>query len=506
MNKKIFKVCFDMKLDKTISIKKSKKNKCEMLDGNITFFSNEEDFLLIGIELSKHIGIDNYNVNLDSNYLFETETNDLNSNFLSFGDKVKKLYEGLMLGSWKYSGHKTMNNEDSEASLDKSNLAKSGLMEINLSFDLEKSLLEFNNSNTNEFNQTLRDAIYEMNLNPELKKNYLKECLEKITYEIDEVRKICECTNFARELVEMPSNFLTPSIFAEKAKKIEKESENKKLKITIIEEVSGGILEVSKGSLEKPKLIVCEYYGGEGEILGLVGKGVTFDSGGLSLKPAKSMEDMKTDMAGAANVLSIMKLLSDTNSKKNVVAVMPCVENMPSGSALKPGDVISAMSGQTIEVLNTDAEGRLILCDALWYIQEKLNAKTVIDFATLTGSVVVGLGELFAGLFSNDDFLSESLIKSGKRKSEFLCRLPLHKNYDKLIDSDIADMCNIQKPGSGAGSITAAQFLQRFVKKDTKWAHIDIAGTAYTSHKSMINLRKSTGFGVRLMFDFIQNI
>jgi leucyl aminopeptidase len=234
-----------------------------------------------------------------------------------------------------------------------------------------------------------------------------------------------------------------------------------------------------------------------GAPIAIVGKGVTFDTGGISLKPAAGMEDMKGDMAGAACVVGLMHELAAREAKVNAVGVIGLVENMPSGTAQRPGDVVTSMSGQTIEVLNTDAEGRMVLGDCLWYVQERFKPKAVVNLATLTGAVMVALGKEHAGLFSNNDELANWLIAAGGATGERLWRLPLGPKYDKQIDSKVADMKNTG--GKWGGSISAAQFLQRFIKDGTPWAHLDIAGTAMSSVDSEINRSWGSGFGVRLL-------
>jgi leucyl aminopeptidase len=230
--------------------------------------------------------------------------------------------------------------------------------------------------------------------------------------------------------------------------------------------------------------------------LAFVGKGVTFDTGGISIKPAANMEDMKWDMAGAAAVIGVMHALAGRKAKVNAVGVIGVVENMPSSTAQRPGDVVKSMSGQTIEVINTDAEGRLVLADALWYTQERFKPRLLIDLATLTGAIIIALGNETAGLFANDDQLAERLTAAGVAVNEPLWRLPLSEEYDKLIKSDIADMKNVGD--RSAGSITAAQFLQRFVN-NTPWAHIDIAGVAWSKKDRDVTPKGATGFGVRLL-------
>jgi len=228
-----------------------------------------------------------------------------------------------------------------------------------------------------------------------------------------------------------------------------------------------------------------------------VGKGVTFDSGGISIKPAGNMEDMKWDMGGSAVVIGLMKALALRKAKANVVGVVGLVENMPSGTAQRPGDVVTSMSGQTIEVINTDAEGRLVLADALWYTQEQFKPKAIVDLATLTGAIIISLGSHFAGLFSNDDELSEKLTAAGKHVGEKLWRMPVDDPYDKMIKSEIADMKNVGE--GGAGSVTAAMFLKRFIKDGTKWAHLDIAGVTWAKADKPVVPKGATAFGVRLL-------
>jgi leucyl aminopeptidase len=236
--------------------------------------------------------------------------------------------------------------------------------------------------------------------------------------------------------------------------------------------------------------------------IAFVGKGVTFDTGGISIKPAGGMEDMKWDMGGAGVVIGLMRALAARKAKVNVVGVCGLVENMPDGNAQRPGDIVTSMSGQTIEVLNTDAEGRLVLADALWYTQDRFKPRLVVDLATLTGAIIVALGNSHAGLFSNDDALSGQLTAAGQEVGEPVWRLPLGRDYDKLINCDIADMKNISG-GRGAGSITAAQFLQRFVKDGTPWAHLDIAGVTWSGKAQPTVPKGGTAFGVRLLDELV---
>lgn len=316
---------------------------------------------------------------------------------------------------------------------------------------------------------------------------------------------VCDGVIVARDLVNEPGNVLGPEEFADRAKKLEKlgvevevlgEKEMRKLKMD-------ALLGVALGSARPPRLVVMRWNGvkGKDKPLVFVGKGVCFDSGGISLKPGAGMEDMKGDMGGAAAVTGLMHALAARKAKVDVIGIIGLVENMPDGKAQRPGDIVTSMSGQTIEIINTDAEGRLVLCDALWYAQERFEPRLVIDLATLTGAIMVALGHHHAGLFANDDDLAGQLARAGEATGEAVWRMPLGKDYDKLIDSKFADMKNTG--GRWAGSITAAQFLKRFVKDGTPWAHLDVAGTAMGSPKTEISQSWSSGFGVRLLDRFV---
>ena len=323
-----------------------------------------------------------------------------------------------------------------------------------------------------------------------------------------QARAVLKGVNFARDLVNEPANVLSPAEFASRTKTLAKAG----VQVTILSEAQmkrlgmGALLAIGQGSDNPSHIAVMQWKGGGqkgGEPIAIVGKGVTFDTGGISLKPAGGMEDMKGDMGGAACVAGLMLALAERKAKVNAVGVIGLVENMPSGKATRPGDVVEAMSGTTIEVINTDAEGRMVLADCLWYVQEKYKPKAVINLATLTGAVMVALGKVHAGLFSNNDELSEELIAAGLETGEKLWRLPLGPKYDKLIDSKVADIKNTG--GRWGGSISAAQFLQRFINPDTPWAHLDIAGTAMGSEASDINRSWGSGFGVRLLNRLIRD-
>jgi leucyl aminopeptidase len=310
----------------------------------------------------------------------------------------------------------------------------------------------------------------------------------------------------ARDLVNEPANILYPAEFARRTGGL------KKLGVTVeVLDVAamkklgmGAILGVGMGSAHEPKLVIMRWNGGKrgADPIAFIGKGVCFDSGGISIKPAQGMEDMKGDMAGAACVVGLMQALAARKAKANVIGAIGLVENMPGGKAQRPGDIVTAMSGQTIEVINTDAEGRLVLADVLHYINQRFKPKFMIDLATLTGAIMVALGQEYAGLFSNDDKLAERLTKAGEETGERVWRMPLGAEYDKLIDSKFADMKNTG--GRFAGSITGAQFVQRFVDK-TPWAHLDIAGTALSSPQTEINKSWSAGWGVRLLDRLVED-
>jgi leucyl aminopeptidase len=302
-----------------------------------------------------------------------------------------------------------------------------------------------------------------------------------------------------RDLVSEPANILTP---AEMATRIQKLG-GLGLEIEVLGQPElevlgfGSLLGVSQGSAQPPRVVVMRWNGGGDEKpVAFIGKGVTFDTGGISIKPASGMEDMKWDMAGAGAVVGLMAALAGRSAKVNAVGVVGLVENMPGSNAQRPGDVVKSYSGQTIEVLNTDAEGRLVLADVLWYAQEKFDPRFMIDLATLTGAIIVALGHEHGGLFSNNDDLAEKLLAAGAASGERLWRMPMAPEYDKQLKSDIADMKNITgRPGS---SITAAHFIARFVN-DKPWAHLDIAGTAWATKDSAITPKGATAFGVRLL-------
>ena len=317
-----------------------------------------------------------------------------------------------------------------------------------------------------------------------------------------------EGTFYTRNLVSEPGNILHPDEYAKRLRSLKKNG----LKINIYDDKKlkklglNALLGVGQGSIRGSYLVTIEWKGlkNDSNPLAFIGKGVCFDTGGYSLKPAKFMEDMTYDMAGSAAVVGLMKNLALRKAKINAVGVVGLVENMVSGNAQRPGDIVKSFSGKTIEILNTDAEGRLVLADAITFTEKKFKPKVMIDLATLTGAIIVSLGSEYAGLFSNNDKLSNQLINAGEKVEEKLWRMPLHKNYDKLIDSKNADMQNINYVG-GAGSTTAAQFLQRFILNKTPWAHLDIAGMAFSKYGGALNSGGATGYGVRLLNQFIED-
>ena len=320
-------------------------------------------------------------------------------------------------------------------------------------------------------------------------------------------QKVAEGAFLTRDLVSEVPNVLYPESFAAIIKKelaplgievkILTDKDMKKLGM-------GAILAVGQGSVRLPRLVSMEYKGGKKgqRPVAFVGKGVTFDTGGISLKPGPGMEDMKWDMAGAGTVVGLMKALAARGAKANVIGIVGLAENMPSGEAYRPGDIVTSMSGQTIEVHNTDAEGRLVLCDALWYVQQKFKPTHIVDLATLTGAMIIALGHEYAGVFANDDVFAQDLVKAGSATGEALWQMPLHDAWDKAIDSPAADMKNISG-GRDAGSAIGAHFLKRFIQDGVKWAHLDIAGVAWSNKDRSGVPKGASSFGVRLLDKYV---
>jgi len=338
-------------------------------------------------------------------------------------------------------------------------------------------------------------------------KNNSKKSKFKTNYKLPKNHlSLLNSINFLKELVSEPSNIIYPTSFVKRTiSKINKSNTNiKTLNKANIKKIGlNCLLAVSQGSKREPAVMEFSKKNSKKNVdILFVGKGVCFDSGGISIKPSGGMEDMKWDMAGSAVTVSIIKYLSEIKTNFSYAGIVGLVENMPSGSAYKPGDIIKSYKGINVEVLNTDAEGRLVLADIITYGCEKYKPKVVIDFATLTGAIMVALGQHYAGLFCNDEILADKLYKSGLETNEKVWRMPLHDDFDKELNSPFVDLKNIGA-GRYGGSVTAAQFLQRFVPKDTKWAHLDIAGTTWKNSGDVMNNKGATGFGLTLIADFI---
>ena len=349
---------------------------------------------------------------------------------------------------------------------------------------------------------------------------YLKEVFfctadsSSTKFALNDSKLLIDSINFTRDLVSEPANILYPESFAKRCKALEKSG----LEVKVLDEKEmkklgmGALLGVAQGSEQKPYLVIMEWKGNtknkKEAPIAFIGKGVTFDSGGISLKLALNMGDMKYDMAGAAAVTGVMKLLAERKANVNAIGVIGLVENMPSGHAQRPGDVVTSMSGQTIEIDNTDAEGRLVLCDALWYTQQEYKPKFMINLATLTGAIVIALGEnYYAGMFGNNDTLADQLYQSGIKSGDNVWRMPINEYFDSKINSLIADVRNTGTC-RGAGSITGAQFLQRFTN-NYPWAHLDIAGMAWDKDGANVYPKGATAYGVRLLnqlvIDYFEN-
>ena len=320
---------------------------------------------------------------------------------------------------------------------------------------------------------------------------------------------VVEGVSLTRELVTEPANIIYPESFVER---VQASLNGSGVEIEVLDRAAmeklgmGALLGVAQGSIREARLLILKWNGGDKgtQPTAFVGKGVTFDTGGISIKPAAGMEAMKWDMGGAGAVVGAFKALALRKAKANVVGICGLVENMPGGNAQRPGDVVTTMSGQTVEVINTDAEGRLVLADAIAYVQKTFNPGVVIDLATLTGAILISLGHEWAGLFSNDEGLAANLQKVGDESGDKLWRMPLAESFDRLIDSPIADMKNVG-PREG-GSITAAQFIQRFVNSGVKWAHIDMAGKAWSDKAADTYAKGATGFGVRLLDQYVEDV
>ncbi|MFX0544653.1 leucyl aminopeptidase [Roseovarius sp. S1116L3] len=331
---------------------------------------------------------------------------------------------------------------------------------------------------------------------------------DEIKAEVEAARAVAEGVFFTRDLVSEPANHLTTTEFSKRIK----DMESLGLKVTVLEEDKleslgmGLLLSVGHGSASPSKVAIMEWKGGaKGDApLALVGKGVVFDTGGISLKPAAGMEDMTMDMGGAGVVAGVMRTLALRKAKANVVGLVGLVENMPSDRATRPGDVVTSMKGDTVEIINTDAEGRLVLADVMWYAQETYKPRAMVDLATLTGAIIIGLGHDNAGVFSNDDTLAGDFLKAAGAEGEGAWRMPMGKSYDDQLKSQIADMKNVG--GRPAGSITAAQFLQRFVQEGTPWMHLDIAGVASVKDATDYAPKGATGWGVMALNRLVEDM
>jgi leucyl aminopeptidase len=476
------------------------------------------------------------NVNNNSDfYIFFCEKNfSFNSKKLSFIDINYKEINSLLLKNkdedyfvFNYHSSKPkkiifINQKDNKDEFKNQNIGGKVISEIksakeiNVIFSNENKTLEnyyfnfFLGCFLKKYSFTKYKTIFKKNENAKEIINLLITSSNKnfFTKIKNNIENIISGVFLTRDLVSEPPNYLNPERFVSEIKKLSKLG----LKVDVFDYSKmkkigmNALLGVSQGSKNLPYFVTITWKPNNSKNkkpLSFIGKGVCFDTGGISLKPAKFMEDMKYDMAGAGAVVGLMKTLALRKSKSYVVGAVALVENMPGGSAQRPGDIVKSYSGKTIEVLNTDAEGRLILADAIYYIDEQYKPELIVDLATLTGAIVVSLGSEYAGLFSNNDKLSEKLIKAGEIENEKLWRFPLHKNYDKLMDSKIADIQNINYSG-GAGSITAAQFLQRFLKNSTPWAHLDIAGMAWTKKDLETIPTGATGYGVKLLNKFVE--
>jgi len=321
-------------------------------------------------------------------------------------------------------------------------------------------------------------------------------------------KPVAEGVALTREVVTEPANIIYPESFVERVKK---SVDGLGLSVKVLDRADmeklgmGALLGVAQGSVREARLLILEWKGGgDAKPVAFVGKGVTFDTGGISIKPAQGMESMKWDMGGAGAVVGAMKALAGRKAKANVIGICGLVENMPGGNAQRPGDVVTTMSGQTVEVINTDAEGRLVLADALTYLQANYKPTAIVDLATLTGAILISLGHEYAGLFSNDEDLAKQLTKAGEESGDKLWRMPMGDVFDRLIDSPIADMKNVGP--REAGSITAAQFIKRFVEDGNAWAHVDMAGKAWSDKPSSTQDKGATGFGVRLLDQFVADV
>ncbi len=473
-----------------------KSSKLSNLSGSILFFANEK---------SEIKNINSY-ISLSQNNIFKKN--------LKNNNKKKEIFSFDINHNQKIIIY-TLKNTKSSYEKDGAKLyeffKKENLNKIHIFGD---TIEDMNN------NKCLLEVIHGMKLKSYTFDKYLtKKKSEDIKLNIiskkkldlkliKNLRAIEQGVNFTKDLVSEPGNILHPDEYAKRLTKLRKVG----LRVTVYNTSKlrkmkcNALLGVGQGSSRGSYIVTMEWRGNKKQKkpLAFVGKGVCFDTGGISLKPARFMEDMTYDMAGSAVVVGLLKCLALRKAKVNAIGVVGLVENMVSGNAQRPGDIVKSFSGKTIEVLNTDAEGRLVLADAITFTEKKFKPNFIIDLATLTGAIVVALGSEYAGLFSNDDNLSNQLHDAGEKVDEKVWRLPLHENYDKLMNSKNADMQNINYVG-GAGSTTAAQFLQRFIINKTPWAHLDIAGMAFSKYAGSLNSSGATGYGVRLLDKFVQD-
>ncbi len=473
-----------------------KSSKLSNLSGSILFFANEK---------SEIKNINSY-ISLSQNNIFKKN--------LKNNNKKKEIFSFDINHNQKIIIY-TLKNTKSSYERDGAKLyeffKKENLNKIHIFGD---TIEDMNN------NKCLLEVIHGMKLKSYTFDKYLtKKKSEDIKLNIiskkkldlkliKNLRAIEQGVNFTKDLVSEPGNILHPDEYAKRLTKLRKVG----LRVTVYNTSKlrkmkcNALLGVGQGSSRGSYIVTMEWRGNKKQKkpLAFVGKGVCFDTGGISLKPARFMEDMTYDMAGSAVVVGLLKCLALRKAKVNAIGVVGLVENMVSGNAQRPGDIVKSFSGKTIEVLNTDAEGRLVLADAITFTEKKFKPNFIIDLATLTGAIVVALGSEYAGLFSNDDNLSNQLHDAGEKVDEKVWRLPLHENYDKLMNSKNADMQNINYVG-GAGSTTAAQFLQRFIINKTPWAHLDIAGMAFSKYAGSLNSSGATGYGVRLLDKFVQD-
>jgi leucyl aminopeptidase len=481
----------------TIQINYNKSNSKKNLSNLVLFVDQKFN---IG-PLKKHISTEEYNYILDllkSNDLKKTLISfDINSKKKIFLISVKKNLKESEIESLGAKFHDCLNYKKTNEYFINSDTINSEFKNFlgNFLHGLKLKSYEFNIYKSKKYKKNISINVIG-NKNKLSSQNQLKfKALEEGTF-------------FTRDLVSEPGNVLHPDEYAKRINSLKKFG----LKINIYDKKKlkklgmNALLGVGQGSIRGSYLVTIEWNGAKNKSnpLAFVGKGVCFDTGGYSLKPAKFMEDMTYDMAGSATVVGLMKNLALKKAKINAVGVVGLVENMVSGNAQRPGDIVKSYSGKTIEILNTDAEGRLVLADALTFTEKKFKPKFIVDLATLTGAIIVSLGSEYAGLFSNNDKLSKQLLDAGEKVDEKLWRMPLHKNFDKLIDSKNADMQNINYVG-GAGSTTAAQFLQRFILNKTPWAHLDIAGMAFSKYGGALNSGGATGYGVRLLNKLIED-